>query len=56
MLNQTQDSIFDQGKLADLKRQAGERSPEAIKAVAKQFESLFLQMMLKQMIRLSCVP
>ena len=49
MLNQTQDSIFDQGKLADLKRQAGERSPEAIKAVAKQFESLFLQMMLKQM-------
>lgn len=49
MLNQTQDSIFDQSRLADLKRQAGERSPEAIRAVAKQFESLFLQMMLKQM-------
>lgn len=44
-----QDSIFDTRRLADLKRLSGERSPEAIKAVAQQFEGLFLQMILKQM-------
>lgn len=49
MISQAQDSIFDTSKLADMKRLAGERSPEAIKAVAQQFESLFMQMMLKQM-------
>ena len=44
-----QDSIFDQGRLNDLKRLTSQNSPEAAKAVAKQFESLFMQMMLKQM-------
>jgi flagellar protein FlgJ len=44
-----QDSIFDQGRLTELKRLTSQNSPEATKAVAKQFESLFLQMMLKQM-------
>lgn len=33
----------------DLRRQAQEQSPDAIKQVAKQFESLFIQMMLKSM-------
>ncbi len=44
-----QDSIFDQGRLNDLKRLSSQNSPEATRAVAKQFEALFLQMMLKQM-------
>ena len=35
--------------LADLKRQAREDSPEAIRAVARQFEAVFIQMMLKSM-------
>jgi flagellar protein FlgJ len=35
--------------LAQLRAQASEKSPEANKAVAKQFEALFLQMMLKSM-------
>lgn len=44
-----QDSIFDTSRLTALKRASGERSPEAIKAVAQQFEALFMQMILKQM-------
>ena len=35
--------------LGSLKKDARENSPEAIKQVAKQFESLFVQMMLKSM-------
>lgn len=35
--------------LTALKAEAREQSPEALKAVAKQFEALFLQMMLKSM-------
>ncbi len=35
--------------LTGLKAEAKQRSPEAVKAVAKQFEALFLQMMLKSM-------
>lgn len=45
----TQDSIFDPSRLRDLKRAAGDHSPEAVKAVAQQFEALFMQMVLKQM-------
>ena len=43
-------SIYtDFSGLADLKRQAREDSPEAIRSVARQFEALFIQMMLKSM-------
>ena len=35
--------------LASLKRGADQRTPEAIKAVAEQFEAIFMQMMLKSM-------
>lgn len=35
--------------LTQLKKEAREQSPEAIKEVAKQFETLFVQMMLKSM-------
>jgi flagellar protein FlgJ len=35
--------------LAELRRQSRANTPEAIKKVAKQFESLFMQMMLKSM-------
>ena len=39
----------DLNGLAELKNQAREQSPEALREVAKQFESVFLQMMLKSM-------
>ena len=39
----------DQSSLTHLKKGARENSPDAIKQVAKQFESLFVQMMLKSM-------
>jgi len=43
-------SIYtEQSSLTQLKKGAREKSPEAIKQVAKQFESLFVQMMLKSM-------
>ena len=43
-------SIYtDFSALTELKKGAREKSPEAIKEVAKQFESLFVQMMLKSM-------
>lgn len=45
----SQANIFDTTALADLKRQAGQRSPEANKAVAQQFEALMMQMVLKSM-------
>ncbi|GAA5183908.1 flagellar assembly peptidoglycan hydrolase FlgJ [Niveibacterium umoris] len=44
-----QDSIFDTRRLGELKRLSGERSPEALKAVAQQFEALFMQLVIKQM-------
>lgn len=42
-------SIFDAASLATLKRQAKAGDPAANKAVARQFEALFLQMVLKSM-------
>lgn len=42
-------SWFDFNSLADLKAKAGSRPDEATKGVAQQFESLFLNMMLKEM-------
>lgn len=40
---------FDTNSLNSLKHAAKENSPEAIKAVAKQFEAIFMNMMLKSM-------
>lgn len=42
-------NIFDTGSLAALKRQAKAGDPAANKVVARQFEALFLQMVLKSM-------
>ena len=42
-------NIFDVGSLAALKRQAKAGDPAANKVVARQFEALFLQMVLKSM-------
>jgi len=42
-------SWFDFNSLADLKAKAGARPEEATKGVAQQFESLFLNLMLKEM-------
>jgi flagellar protein FlgJ len=42
-------SVLDTGALVNLKRQAKSGDPAANKAVAKQFEALFLQMVLKSM-------
>jgi flagellar protein FlgJ len=42
-------NIFDAGGLAALKRQAKSGDPAANRIVAKQFEALFLQMVLKSM-------
>ena len=44
-----QASIFDTRALAELQRQAKQKSPEANKAIAQQFEALFTQMILKSM-------
>ena len=49
--NARQDSVFDMGRLSDLKRDV-KKDPagtEQQKQVAKQFEALFLQMMVKRM-------
>ena len=40
---------FDANGLSGLKNAAKENSPEAIKGVAKQFEAIFMNMMLKSM-------
>jgi flagellar protein FlgJ len=40
---------FDANGLNGLKNAAKENSPEAIKGVAKQFEAIFMNMMLKSM-------
>lgn len=45
----TPSSWFDFNSLADLKAKAGRRPDDATSDVAKQFESLFLNMMLKEM-------
>lgn len=42
-------SWFDFGSLAELKAKGGARPEEATKGVAQQFESLFLNIMLKEM-------
>lgn len=42
-------NIFDQRGLADIKRLSKTNDPQALKAAAKQFEALFLQMVLKSM-------
>ena len=42
-------SWFDFQSLADLKAKAGNRADDATKGVAQQFESLFLNLMLKEM-------
>jgi peptidoglycan hydrolase FlgJ len=42
-------SIFDASGLAAIKRQVRSDDPAALKAVAQQFEALFLQMVLKSM-------
>jgi len=48
-INDSQDIAFDAQSLAHLKRSQNAESPEAIKEVAKQFEALFMNMMLKSM-------
>lgn len=42
-------NVLDPRALGDLKRQAREGTPEALAAAARQFEALFLQMVLKSM-------
>ena len=42
-------SVFDINGLIALKRQAKENDPQALKAAARQFEAVFLQMVLKSM-------
>ncbi len=50
MLNVKQADVYtDFSGLAKLKNEARKESPEALKHVAKQFESIFLKMMLKNM-------
>ena len=47
--NLTGKTAFDSNSLNNLKIAAKDNSPEAIKAVAKQFEAVFMNMMLKSM-------
>jgi flagellar protein FlgJ len=47
--NQSPDLYMNMQQFADLKLKARQNSPEAARAVAQQFEGLFLQMMLKDM-------
>lgn len=48
-ISDTQDIAFDAKSLDHLKRGENAQSPEAIKDVAKQFEALFMNMLLKSM-------
>ncbi|OZI74675.1 flagellar assembly peptidoglycan hydrolase FlgJ [Bordetella genomosp. 12] len=50
-LGASQDSVFDLGKLSELKRGVGKTPDDAQqqKQVAQQFEALYIQMMLKRM-------
>jgi len=47
--NTTDNLVLDTNSLSKLKRDAKENSPDAIKGVAKQFEAIFMNMMLKSM-------
>lgn len=44
-----QPNVFDTRALGDIKRLAKDGDPQALKAAARQFEALFLQMVLKSM-------
>lgn len=48
-MNVLQPNALDPNSLGDIKRLAREKSPEANKAVAKQFEAMFLQVVMKSM-------
>lgn len=48
-MNSVQPNVLDPSSLAGLKLQTREGSPEANKAVAQQFEAMFLQIVLKTM-------
>jgi len=48
-MNVQQPNALDPNSLADIKRLSRENSPEANKAVAKQFEAMFLQVVMKSM-------
>ena len=47
--NQTAQSYLDFNGLANLRGQASQTSPQALKQTAQQFEGIFIQMMLKSM-------
>lgn len=44
-----QDSVFDQNGLNSIKSMGRDKNPESLREVAKQFEALFMQQMLKTM-------
>lgn len=48
-INAVQDSIFDSQGLNSIKAMGRDKNPESIRAVAKQFEAMFMQQMLKTM-------
>jgi len=47
--NQAATSYLDFNGLANLRGQANQNNPEALKQTAQQFEGIFIQMMLKSM-------
>ena len=51
MMNQAafSDVYLDLGRMGELRAAAAEDSPEALEAIAKQFEGIFLKMVLKSM-------
>ncbi len=51
MMNQAafSDVYLDLGRMGELRAAAAQKSPEALEAVAKQFEGMFLKMVLKSM-------
>lgn len=49
MASQTQDSFLHQESMEALKAKGRDKDPEALREVAKKFESLFIHQMLKQM-------
>ena len=50
MMNQAafSDVYLDLGRMGELRAAAAQESPEALEAVAKQFEGIFLKMVLKR--------
>jgi flagellar protein FlgJ len=48
-INAVQDSMFDSQGLNSIKAMGRDKNPESIRAVAKQFEAMFMQQMLKTM-------